>query len=93
MGTDFEVHGRKVTIFTTSGEIEYYGEFAEICSELQEYHFVQTNKGMLVNLEHIQQFIKNDIVLSNGKKIQLGRKYKDSTYSGMKIYSTYSGNI
>lgn len=24
---------------------------------------------------------------------KLGRKYKDSTYSGMKIYSTYSGNI
>lgn len=84
----FEVHGRKVTIFTTSGEIEYYGEFAEICSELQEYHFVQTNKGMLVNLEHIQQFVKNDIILSNGKKIQLGRTYKDKIISDYLEYTS-----
>ena len=72
----FEVHGRKVTIF------------AEICSELQEYHFVQTNKGMLVNLEHIQQLVKNDIILSNGKKIQLGRTYKDKIISDYLEYTS-----
>lgn len=55
---------------------------------MQEYHFVQTNKGMLVNLEHIQQFVKNDIILSNGKKIQLGRTYKDKIISDYLEYTS-----
>ena len=84
----FEAHGRKVSIFTTSGEIEYYGDFPEICRELQEFHFIQTNKGILVNLEHIQQFVKNDIILSNGKKIQMGRVYKNKVISDYLEYNS-----
>ena len=77
-----------MSIFTTSGEIEYYGDFPEICRELQEFHFIQTNKGILVNLEHIQQFVKNDIILSNGKKIQMGRVYKDKVISDYLEYNS-----
>lgn len=84
----FEVHGRKVTIFTSTGEIEYYADFSEICKELEKFNFIRTNRGLLVNLEHIQQINKNDIVLSNGKKISMGRTYKESVVSDFLEFTT-----
>lgn len=84
----FEVNCRKVTLFTFQGEIEYYGDFSEICEELAPFNFVITNKGLLINLEHIQKIIKNDIILSTGKKIPISRTYKDMVVSKYLDFTT-----
>lgn len=77
----FEGHKRKVMIFTSTGELEYNGDFSEVCDELMKYNFILVNKGLLVNLEHIQNIRKYDIILSNGRKVPIGRTYKDSVVS------------
>ncbi len=77
----FEGHKRKVSIITSNGELEYNGEFAEICKELQPFNFVIINRGLLVNLEHIQNFSKYDVIMANGKKIPIGRTYRDEVVS------------
>ncbi|MBP1534255.1 MAG: response regulator transcription factor [Ruminococcus sp.] len=77
----FEGHKRKVMIFTSTGELEYNGDFSEVCDELMKYNFILVNKGLLVNLEHIQNISKYDIILSNGRKVPIGRTYKDSVVS------------
>lgn len=77
----FEGHKRKVMIFTSTGELEYNGDFSEVCGELLKYNFILVNKGLLVNLEHIQNIQKYDIILSNGRKVPIGRTYKDSVVS------------
>ena len=77
----FEGHKRKVTVFTSTGELEYGGNFTEVCDELLKYNFIVVNKGLLVNLEHIQNINKYDIIMSNGRKIPLGRTYKDNVVS------------
>lgn len=84
----FEGHKRKVIIFTSTGEIEYSGNFTEVCSELLKYNFIIVNKGLLVNLEHIQKINRHDIILSNGKKIPIGRTYKDSVVSDYLDFTT-----
>ncbi|MGN0630829.1 MAG: LytR/AlgR family response regulator transcription factor [Ruminococcus sp.] len=77
----FEGHKRKVSVFTSTGELEYGGSFTEVCDDLLKYNFILVNRGLLVNLEQIQNISKSDIVLSNGKKIPVGRTYKDEVIS------------
>lgn len=77
----FEGHKRKVSLFTITGELEYGGDFTEICSELIKYNFILINRGLLVNLEQIQNISKSDIILSNGRKIPIGRTYKEEVVS------------
>ena len=84
----FEIHGRIVTLTTKKGTIEYYGDFSAICEELIPYNFVVTNKGVLVNIEHIQKIIKNDIYLTAGIVFQIGRTYKDSIVAKYTSFTT-----
>ncbi|MCR4888082.1 MAG: LytTR family DNA-binding domain-containing protein [Ruminococcus sp.] len=84
----FEGHKRRVSLFTITGELEYGGDFSDICEEMQKYNFVMINRGLLVNLDHIQNISKYDVVLSNGKKITIGRTHKDAVISRYLDYST-----
>lgn len=84
----FEGHKRKVVIFTSTGELEYGGDFTEVCSELLKYNFIIVNKGLLINLEHIQNISKNDIIMSNGRKIPIERTYKDDVVSRYLDFAT-----
>ena len=77
----FEGHRRKVSLFTINGELEYSGDFAAVCGELLKYNFAVINRGILVNLDHIQNITKYDVVLTDGKKIPIGKTYKDDVVS------------
>ena len=77
----FEGHRRKVSLFTINGELEYSGDFSTVCGELLKYNFAVINRGILVNLDHIQNITKYDVVLTNGKKIPIGKTYKDDVVS------------
>ncbi|MDE6834492.1 MAG: LytTR family DNA-binding domain-containing protein [Ruminococcus sp.] len=84
----FEGHRRKLTLFTLNGELEYSGELSIVCGELLKYNFIMINRGILVNLDHIQNITKYDVVLSNGRKIPIGRIYKDEVVSRYLDYAT-----
>lgn len=84
----FEGRKRKVSLFTLTGEIEYNGEFTDVCSELLKHNFIMINRGILVNLEHIQNINKYDVILTNGRKIPIGRTYKEEVVSRYLDYAT-----
>lgn len=84
----FEGHRRKVSLFTLNGELEYGGDFSTVCGDLMKYNFIIINRGILVNLEHIQNITKYDVVLSNGRKISIGRTYKNEVVSRYLDYAT-----
>lgn len=46
----FKGHKRKVSLFTITGELEYGGDFTEICSELIKYNFILINRGFTCKL-------------------------------------------
>jgi DNA-binding LytR/AlgR family response regulator len=73
----FEGHRRKVSLFTLNGELEYGGDFSTVCGDLMRYNFIMINRCILVNLDHIQNITKYDVILSNGRKIPIGKTYKD----------------
>lgn len=84
----FEGHRRKVSLFTVNGELEYGGDFSTVCGELLKYNFAIINRGILVNLDHIQNITKYDIILSNGRKIPIGKTYKDEIVARYLNYAT-----
>lgn len=84
----FEGHKRKITVFTSTGELEYGGDFTEVCSELLKYNFIIVNRGLLVNLEHIQNINKYDMIMSNGRKVPIGRTHKDEVVSRYLDFAT-----
>lgn len=84
----FEGHRRKVSLFTLNGELEYGDDFSNVCGELMKYNFIMINRGILVNLEHIQNITKYDVVLSSGRKIPIGRTYKNEVVSRYLDYAT-----
>ena len=82
----FEGHKRKVSLFTITGELEYGGDFTEICSELIKYYFILINRGLLVNLEQIQNISKSDIILSNGMKIPIAKNRRKQVHEKISDY-------
>ena len=70
------------------GELEYGGDFSTVCGELLKYNFAIINRGILVNLDHIQNITKYDIILSNGRKIPIGKTYKDEIVARYLNYAT-----
>ena len=64
-----------------NGELEYGGDFSTVCGDLMKYNFIKINRGILVNLSHIQNISKYDVILSNGRKIPIGKTYKDEVVS------------
>lgn len=59
-------------------------EFEEL---LREHAFVRTHKTHLVNLRHVNAFIKNDgglLKLSNGDEVSISRRRKDSVLEMLK---------
>ena len=59
-----------------------------VCGELLKYNFAIINRGILVNLDHIQNITKYDIILSNGRKIPIGKTYKDEIVARYLNYAT-----
>ncbi|MDE5936186.1 MAG: LytTR family transcriptional regulator DNA-binding domain-containing protein, partial [Ruminococcus sp.] len=58
------------------------------CGDLMKYNFIKINRGILVNLGHIHNISKYDVILSNGKKIPIGKTYKDEVVSRYLDYAT-----
>lgn len=44
--------------------------------ELADYNFLLCHRGLLVNLVHIHFFDQSDLVLSNGERLPMSRKYE-----------------
>jgi two-component system LytT family response regulator len=64
-------------------------EFEEM---LEDCHFVRTHKSTLVNLEHVKEYIRGEggtVVMSNGRKLEVSRRKKESFMNKMKEYYKY----
>ena len=72
------VLGRKVTVITLSESVEMISTLSECIDQLPNY-FVQCHKSYCVNIRHIKEIrSRNEILISNGDTLPVGRKYIDS---------------
>ena len=72
-----ESQKHKIVLYTKDGKLEYYAQIGELEEELQE-HFCRIHKGYLVNLSYVDEYIRTEIILTNGDKLPLSKyKYED----------------
>lgn len=50
----------------------------EVCEYLSPNQFKRVHRSFTVNMEHIDSYVGNTLVLQGGKEIPIGRDYKDS---------------
>ena len=72
-----EVFNRKVILYKTDGEVEFYGKLTELEDRLSE-DFVRCHRAYIVNLRYVLKYSANSITLENGRSILMSKqRYAD----------------
>ena len=66
---------RKIIVTTTHDHYEMYAKLQEVLSQLPPDEFFQCHRSYIVAFRHIEQICGNEILLSNGKHIPIGRTF------------------
>lgn len=64
-------------------------EFEEL---LADSNFIRIHKSIVINLEHVKEYLRGEggtVVLSNGQKVEVSRRKKESFIARMKEYYKY----
>lgn len=72
----FESQNRVLKMFTTSGDISFYGTLAEIEQQLSKSNFLLIHKSFLVNYAHIVEFGAKEIKMSNGQLLAISQQHR-----------------
>lgn len=71
----FESYKRKITIYTQEKDLVFYGSLNNIIKEINPLLFVQVHKSYIVNMNYIKYMDQESIVMCNGQKILITKKY------------------
>ena len=82
-----ESQGRKVCVHTTDGRVyEYYGTLKEALKKLDEKQFVQIHQAYVVNLDKVDRFGKEQLVMQGDENLSISRTYRKIFLS---VYQEY----
>jgi DNA-binding LytR/AlgR family response regulator len=76
-----ETAARKVEITTTEGIFYYAGTLSELLAELPGGCLIKCHQAFAVNMDHMREIDRADIIASNGKRIPVSRPYYDAVKS------------
>lgn len=65
----------EAVIYCQEGIFNFHSNMEELVAQLKDKGFVQCHKSYLVNLQYIEDIKKNEIVLTTGEVIPLGKNY------------------
>lgn len=71
-----EASGNYIDIYTKNGIERYRTTLANMENELKGRSFLRCHKGYLVNIRHINRMKNNEIELTDGSKLPVGRNYE-----------------
>lgn len=71
-----EASGNYIDIYTKNGIERYRMTLANMENELKGRSFLRCHKGYLVNIRHINRMKNNEIELTDGSKLPVGRNYE-----------------
>lgn len=80
----FEGKGRKIILHGNGENYEFYGSIKNLIRELDSHLFVQVHASFVVNMKYISVATNEEVILKNGEKIGITKKYHDlfnMTYS------------
>lgn len=70
-----EIREHQITIYTQHGTYHKYGTLNNELKSLSSYGFIKCAQNRIVSLEKIRSICLNDIILVNGTKIHMSKKY------------------
>ena len=73
-----ESFGHRVIVHSTHEEHVFKWSLSEITKDLPESLFCRIHNSYIVNMKHITELIRSEIVLSNGSRLPVGRKYYEA---------------
>lgn len=71
-----ESRNHKVVLYLKEGELEYYAKIGDLEEELQG-RFYRIHRGYLVNLAYVEGYDKTEVMLANGDRLPLSKKFDD----------------
>lgn len=76
-----EIQEHQITIYTQHGKYHKYGTLNNELKTLSAYDFIKCAQNCIVSLRKIRTICYNDIILANGTKIHMSKKYALSVIS------------
>lgn len=76
-----EIQEHQITIYTQHGKYHKYGTLNNELKSLSSYGFIKCAQNRIVSLEKIRSICFNDIILIDGIKIHMSKKYAISVIS------------
>jgi len=76
-----EIREHQITIYTQHGTYHKYGTLNNELKSLSSYGFIKCAQNRIVSLGKIRSICLNDIILINGTKIHMSKKYAISIIS------------
>ncbi len=70
-----EIREHQITIYTQHGTYHKYGTLNNELKSLSPYGFIKCTQNRIVSLDKIRSICLNDIILINGAKIHMSKKY------------------
>lgn len=70
-----EIHEHQITIYTQHETFHKYGTLNNELKSLSPYGFIKCAQNRIVSLRKIRTICYNDIILINGSKIHMSKKY------------------
>lgn len=61
----------------TEGLFTYYGQIGVLEKTLQEKGFFRCHKSFLINLKYADVYNRQEVLLANGEKIMIARRYEE----------------
>lgn len=70
----FEIRGRIIEIHGNEGVLPYYGQMGELENQLCRKGFFRCHKSLLLNLERVDTYNRQEAILENGEKLPIARR-------------------
>ena len=80
-----ESQGHYVIFHTRNGDYRVRSNLKDHEADLRDLNFRRTHKSFLVNLQHLENVLTNDVVVA-GEKVPLGRAHRDAIISDFMRY-------
>ncbi len=73
----FEVQNYIIIVYYGDTKFEFYSTLGKIENQLLSRGFVRTHRSYLVNLQQVRAVMRQELELTNGEKVPVGRKYAE----------------
>lgn len=89
----FEGRGRLIYVHGKEGILSYYEQIGLLEQELREKDFFRCHKSYLINLNHVDSYNRQEVILDNGEGIMLAKRRYEEFCKTILLFMKKSGGM